>query len=632
MRAIEEKIIQRLLAWIPALVALFVFPYTIRCFDYSKGILLNTLLILILVLCIFTIFFRKRLKINTERFTSKGSLIVLGMFGVVFLATIFSPQHLNSIWGSYERGIGLMTWLAFTVYFYLLLTFFDKSLTKTALKILVWVGGFIGAYGIAQHFGFDPIFKGFNLDFLEGRIFSLLGNPDFLAQFLVPLICIGIFFGWKEKIRTLFIPSVIMTWALLYTESRASFLALIFMLAVMIFLSIKNKKRILLIGASLFVIFVTLVAFKLPLFDRFNLTKENFRSVESRLNIWNVAVQMIADHPILGVGPDNFSIYFPEYMTPEFYTLEDDLHISADRAHNEILEMGTIGGVPLLLLYLSLIFWTVWTGIYKSKTNIAKGISFTILAIIVQNQLTFSELTHFVLLFFLIAMLVIETSKENMVEWKPSNIFRWLLPPLAVIFLIFVFRGTVFDRVLAEAWYTYALATDDTKTGLKNAIIFDPTNTEFRYNLLMWFPEERTNQLSALREIEGDTIEVMAWTANDLLSRDAQAAYKIFEEVIALNPLYPHTQRAYADGLYINGDYALAAEHYELFLSASPEFWKWCQTLDQKSQYEQKKYRIFYKNVPDFNNSLAHLYDSYMKSNQEEKAHELDPYLSCFIN
>ncbi|MFA5792413.1 MAG: O-antigen ligase family protein [Candidatus Gracilibacteria bacterium] len=632
MRTIsEDKIIQGLLASTPALIALFVFPYVVRCFDYSKGILLNILLILSIALGLFAVFYRKKLTIYKDRFTSKGSLIILSIFIVIFCATIFSEQHLNSIWGSYERGMGLVAWLAFTVYFYLLLTFFKKDFIEKTLKLFIWTGGVIGAYGIAQHFGFDPIFKNFQLDFLEGRIFSSLGNPDFLAQFLAPLIFLGIFFIWKRKTWSWILPSGLMTWALLYTESRASFLALFSVLALTIFISIKNKKRILLILSGLLAIFVLLVAVKVPLFERFNPNQENFRSMESRFNIWNIAVQTIVDHPILGIGPDNFSIYFPEYMTPEFYTLEENINISADRAHNEILDMGTIGGIPLILLYLSLIFWVIWAGIYKSKKTLSRAIAFTILVMILQNQLSFPQITHYILFFFLIAMLVIENSKENSLEWRPSNTFRFLGIPLATIFLVFIFLETVKDRVYAEFWYTYALATEDTKEGLKNAIAFDPTNTGFRYNLLMWFPEERTNQLSALRKIEGDTIEVMAWTANDLLSTDTETAYQIFEDVIALNPLYLHTQRAYADGLYINGDYALATEHYELFLSASPDFWKWCPTLDAMTAYEQKKYRIFYKNVPDFNNGIAHLYDSYIKSGQEEKAFALDPYIECFI-
>lgn len=631
MRTFEEKIITWLLVTLPGLIALFVFPFVVRCFDFSKSIFFNILVIGAFCIGYINLLRRKNIKINEARFKSGASKIVFGILLVAFLATIFSEQHLNSIWGSYERGLGLIAWLFFIAYFLLLLIFLEKKLIKRALEIVIWTGGIVGLYGLLQHFGIDPIFKDFDTDFLEGRIFSLLGNPDFLAQFLAPLIMMGILFI-KEHKKYLLIPTSIMLWALVYTESRASFLALIVVFVFWIFLSIKNKKIFLITLSSFIAIFILLVSFKLPLFGRFNLNEENLRSVSSRLNIWNIAIQIIIDHPILGVGPENFEIYFPEYMTPEFYTLEDNIHISADRAHNEILDMGTMGGIPMIILYLSLIVWIFWFGIYKKPTTISKIIALTLFVIFLQNQLTFQQFTHYVLFFFLIGALVIEKTEETYKEYKPSKQFLMYGTPLVFIFLIFILSQTVVDRVYAESWYTYALATNDTKTGLKNAIGFDPTNAEFRYNLLMWYPEERTSQLEALRQIEGDTIEVMAWTANDMLSRDKEGAYALFEKAIALNPLYPHTQRAYADGLYLNGDYKKAAEHYELFLKASPEFWKWCTVLDEKSDYEKKKYRVFYKNVPDFNNSIAHLYDAYTKSGDGEKAKGLEPYIACFIS
>ncbi len=591
--------------------------------------LLRSLLALILLLTIL----KFRFKIPKNYFTSKITLIVLGILLTIFLATLFSPQGLNSIWGTYDRGLGLIQWLTFGTYFFLLLLYLNKKHIILGLKLLIFGTTLIAAYGILQNYSIDPIFAHFNTDFLEGRIFSTLGNPDFLAQLLAPVIALTLFFAWaKKKIlhKIIYIlPAIIMFIALLQTGSRASFLALILGILFFIFLRIKRKKHILIITGSLILLILVGIQLGLPTLDRFQLNSENFRSAESRLIIWDVAANTILDHPILGLGPDNFGIRFPEYMKPEFYYLEDNLHISADRAHNETLEMGLIGGFPLMLLYLALIALVLQHLIKNPKKKLSTALSLGLLIIFLQNQLTFSQVTHFVLTFYLLAGLIITTTPPKSFQWRPTKLFRYLGTPILIIFLLFIFAETVIHRVYAEGWYTYALATEDTKTGLQNAIAFAPLETEFRYDLLMWFPEERNEQLHALRQIEGESIDVLAWSANYMLSVDTEEAYTLFEEVIALNPLYPHTTRAYADGLYIDGKYATAAQYYETYLTLVPAFWTWCPDLESYSEYEQKKYRIFYKNVPDFNNSLIHLHDAYTQLGEAEKAAELYEYLEC---
>jgi O-antigen ligase len=633
MKNILNKIIPGLLIVVPVLVAAFIFPGMSRTFDFPKTLLLQFLLLTTALLTLIKFFLEKKLAFPEKFFTHPIAKIILLMLGIIFLATIFSPQRLNAIWGTYERGLGLIAWLTFGTYFFLLLLHLDKKWIERGLKLSVLGTTLIALYGISQKFGLDPIFANFNTDYLEGRIFSTLGNPDFLAQLLAPIIALTVFFAWTKKKPLYVIPTIIMFIALLQTGSRASFLALIFGLAFFVFLLIKKKKQLLMISAALLFVFVLGIKLGLPTLDRFELNSENFRSVESRLVIWGVATQAILNHPILGLGPDNFEIHFPEYMQPDFYYLEDNLHISADRAHNETLEMGLIGGLPLMLLYLALIAWVLHHSIKNpNKKSLSSGISLGLLIIFAQNQLTFSQTAHFTLTFFLLAGLIITTANPQTATWRPTKPFLYFGTTAILLFLLFTFDEVINDRLSAEAWYTYALMTDDTKTGVQSAIYHDPFNTKFRYDLLMWFPETRAEQIEALRVIEGDTIEVIAWKANYMLNVDTEEAYALFEEAIALNPLYPHTTRAYADGLYLNEDFELTAKYYEDYLNLAPEFWTWCPDLESHSEYEQKKYRIFYKNVPDFNNSLIHLYNAYLNLEEDEKAETLNEYLECLQN
>lgn len=612
---------RRLLVGLPSLTALFVLTNFVRTFDYAKNLLLVSVLLVVLFATIFSLFKKGSLDFFRERFKSPPVKWVAVFLWVIFLATLFSPQRLNSIWGSFERGMGLIMWLTLGVYFYALLLFVSKKAFHKGLELLIWTGTLVAAYGICQHFGFDFLFGSFNSDFLEGRVFSTLGNPDFLAQFLAPLICLACYQGGNRRKIIYAFPVVVMGLALLYTGSRASFLALALVFGLCVWKQLKQKKMFLVLSAAALGIVFLLSQTGLPLFDRLRPTAVNLRSLEARLQIWKVSVQMIADHPFLGVGPDNYGIYFPEYMSAEIYTLEDDLNVQVDRSHNEFLDMGTVGGIPLMALYLAFWGWIFYL-VFLKKEKSVEPYGLALLVLFFQNQLTFSQLTHYLLFFFLLAALIAERVSQEQGEWQPTPLFRWVGTPLLFAFAVFLIKEMLLDRYFAETWYAYAIFTEDTEQGLQNAIAFDPTNLNFRYDLIMWFPQETLSQLPAIRKIEGNSIEVLGWEASAMSAENPQAAYAIFEKAIALNPNYYHTHRAYADALYRQGEFERAAVEYEEALANAPDFWTWCPMLSEHSDYEQKKFRVFYKNVPDFNSTLKHLYDSYSPGEKKEKLGE----------
>jgi putative inorganic carbon (HCO3(-)) transporter len=69
-----------------------------------------------------------------------------------------------------------------------------------------------------------------------------------------------------------------------------------------------------------------------------------------RLKLWQAAVAMIRDHPLLGVGLDNFLYVYPDYILPEAWREPDLSH-----PHNLILDYWTrlgLGGVIVCLFLL----------------------------------------------------------------------------------------------------------------------------------------------------------------------------------------------------------------------------------------------------------------------------------------
>ena len=198
-------------------------------------------------------------------------------------------------------------------------------------------------------------------------VFQVLvsGSPSRIGPFLnsnytatVLLVCLAVLLGalmakeasGREKI---FIPAAAgCTFALMLIGSRSAGLGMILLwTAYMIF----GKGRVRFVA-----IVVILVIVLLPNTIRYRVTegyKEDPHAF-SRLQIWEAALQMGTEHPLVGVGPGLFNEYGPRYAFPT-----DELPVRygriARKPHNEYLrswaEGGIIGTVILgLFLFLTL--------------------------------------------------------------------------------------------------------------------------------------------------------------------------------------------------------------------------------------------------------------------------------------
>ena len=85
-----------------------------------------------------------------------------------------------------------------------------------------------------------------------------------------------------------------------------------------------------------------------------------------RLRLWRSAIAMMAEHPWLGVGPDNFLYsYRTRYILPDAWQEPNLSH-----PHNILLDFGTRLGIAgiALLIWLQLSFWRLAVGLYRHLT------------------------------------------------------------------------------------------------------------------------------------------------------------------------------------------------------------------------------------------------------------------------
>src|SRR3989344_364409 len=177
------------------------------------------------------------------------------------ISTIFSLDTHVSIWGYYSRfNGGLLSIIAYVfLYYAFMANFFAKAeagllIVKRLILVSLFSGIIVALWGLPSHFGYDPtcyLFRGtFDVSCWTDafqprvRIFSTLGQPDWLAAYLVILIpiALSLFIASfktiaesKDKFRILkknilllacCLLLVILFYAdLVFTDSRSGFIA-----------------------------------------------------------------------------------------------------------------------------------------------------------------------------------------------------------------------------------------------------------------------------------------------------------------------------------------------------------------------------------------------------------------------
>lgn len=150
----------------------------------------------------------------------------------------------------------------------------------------------------------------------------------------------------------LFLILALVLLVLLFTQSRGAWLGTA--LGLYIFFVWKDKRFLIAVPVGLILLFLlvsqigdgTLSGF-LSLLDQ-----GQDSSLPGRLQIWAKAISLIKDFPITGVGLDAlaevYPIYFNSFLFPEYSS-------TLFHAHNTLLSVALEAGLPVLILYVSLL-------------------------------------------------------------------------------------------------------------------------------------------------------------------------------------------------------------------------------------------------------------------------------------
>ncbi|KUK82615.1 MAG: hypothetical protein XD98_0545 [Microgenomates bacterium 39_6] len=628
-------------------------------FEFNKIFLVYLVSIVILVAWLIKIISQKKLIFQ------KTSLFwpLLIFFLTQTITTITSIDPYTSFWGYYTRqNGGLLSFIAYLFLYFAFVTHISSLKAKKYLKILVFSLGLVSFYGLLQKTGIDDHLW---VQDVPARIFSSLGQPNWLAAWISSLIFLTLAFFNKTKKKSkkiLFLAIFIISFlALIFTRSRSGFLAfwLVFLLGpiVCFFLKIKIGKTWLLF-ACLAVLLTILFFSPFPSLNQYlkNFSLINYQTLpqwdqegnnpdlgsataDIRKTVWAGAIKVFKNHPVLGTGPETFAYSYYWYQ-PQNHNLLSEWDFLYNKAHNEYLNFlattGLIGTIP----YLGVILFTLLYFIKLIKKN-QNLLIMTLLAgyltILITNFFGFSVVATN-LLFFLFPAIAFSLDQKKPPHQKitPSylnNQQKILLVIVLLVGLNLVFGLTKYwlaDYYFAQgeknfrrndyphAYLNYQKAQ---KLRKKEPFYTNKMATTCAYLAIAFYQEENQEEANKFITLAQDwaerTIEANPYQVNfyrqqsqtyyllsELEPKYQKSAYEMLFLAHKLAPINPKITYNLASLAYQKGD------------------------LDQAISWLEKTIEL----KPDYQDGYYWLAKFYQENNQTDKAKEKLEFLINNLN
>jgi O-antigen ligase len=298
--------------------------------------------------------------------------IVIVFICLVGVSTIFSVNRITSLYGTeyrYEGLLALFSYCSLLLFSYRLL---DTSKFEKVIHGMSVISLIVSIYGILQHYSLDFFPRNSSKEIYD-RSYAFFDNPNFFGSYLVliMMVTISLYLTAKNKKLSVFYYLIICVTfiALIFSGTRSgwlgSFVGFLFM-TIFVVVKLKNTwKRWLLLSIALGLILITINTLEKGSYsnrvnaavsDSYQLVTNQSTGYEgsNRFFIWEKSFSLINTNFWLGSGPDTLEFVFPA-KTDELEKYFGTSNIKVDKAHNEFLQIAITLGVPALLTYLFLL-------------------------------------------------------------------------------------------------------------------------------------------------------------------------------------------------------------------------------------------------------------------------------------
>ena len=472
------------------LAPLVMYKNTSELFEFNKIIFIYLIAILIFIVWIFKI--AKEKKITFKRTFLNIPLLIFLLTQIA--STFFSIDFYTSIFGFYGRfNGGLLSITAYIFLYFAFINLFDFKNIDRLLKVSLISTFLVILWGLPGKFGYDLSCFVFLRELNNNcwvdqfkpseRLFSTLGQPNWLGAYLSINFFISLYFLFKEKAKSIlnrnnliFVGLTLLIFiTILFTRSRSSYLGLVF--GLILFSSFKFNYKKIVILLTIFLISVFIFKTGINSIDKFITFEKNknqtvitkgskiandylvTESFDIRKIVWEGAWKLGLKYPLFGSGVETFA-YSYYFTRPQEHNLTSEWDFIYNKAHNEYLNYLATTGFIGLISYLFLIgsvFYILFKSLNKEKDKQNKLIYITLLSsyitILTTNFFGFSTTTinlFFYLIPAFIGINIIKEQKDFIFKNKPF-IFQIFGVSLGLVLLFFLTSYYIADLNYAKS-------------------------------------------------------------------------------------------------------------------------------------------------------------------------------------
>jgi len=551
-------------------VPLIFLPNTSELFEFNK-------MILAYILTVFILFFWTSRMASENRFIFKKTLLdipILIFLAVQLLSLLFSIDLRTSLLGYYSRfNGGLASLVCYAILYWASVSNLEsknvKSLLNTTLVSLLLVS----AWGFLERLGIDASWW---IQDVQNRVFSTLGQPNWLAAYLVILIFIPLAHYLKSKNIWSFALFTFTFLVLLFTRSRSGLLAfgissVVFWSTYVFNLKTKKLSNLLVIGNWALVIIISLIIIPNPIKDLLikapapelkagsgtSLETGGTQSSEIRKIVWTGALriwQASAKNFWLGTGPETFAMAYYQHRPIE-HNNTSEWELLYNKAHNEFLNyLATTGllGLCSYLVLLSVMLISLIKSNSLTTDNWSLKTTFLVgwLTIPITNFWGFSVVIVQILMFLLPAFAIIlsqnspQPSPDSFKTNSAANLIIIILSILSVFTFISIGRYWLADTLYAKGDNDYQSFT---VTNEPLYLLSAYKNYSLAYEASPHEPVIISQLAFSSAYMSFLTAEKDATTASGL----ALYAKSLADKAISLNPLHPNLYKTASKAMIV---------------------------------------------------------------------------------
>ncbi len=385
---------------------LVMYSGTSELFEFNKMMLIYAVTTIIVLLWLLHHIVSRQRNIFIPFF----SIFYLLFFITQLISTVTSIDVHTSIFGYYGRfNGGLLSIIAYLGLFFVFINVFEQKSALRLLRVSLVSSLIVMLWGLPGKFNHDLsclVFTGkfdnscWTADFHPSiRMFSTLGQPNWLGAYLVINFFIGLHFWMMEltghiklKITKEFVfYSFYLLFnfvTILFTRSRSTIVALVLLMTLfplVYFFLVKKaefKLFIKIYGVLMVVVICSMFIFKTGIAkidDVFTKTSPitnqssagGTESLDIRKIVWQGAADLGIQYPFFGTGVETFA-YAYYFTRPQEHNLTSEWDFLYNKAHNEYLNYFATTGALGLSAYLVLIGYAVvmfYRGIRKDSES-----------------------------------------------------------------------------------------------------------------------------------------------------------------------------------------------------------------------------------------------------------------------